>query len=70
MPGKTRPLILSHLLVINTQAQTPLVGRKDEDFFIPMHFGHNNRLGLPHHPPIPAANLENQSMAIMPAHSD
>ena len=46
------------------------VGLDDEDFFIPLHSGNNNQLRLLHYPPVPAANLENQSMARMPAHSD
>lgn len=46
------------------------VGIKDENYFVPMHSGHNNQLRLLHYPPVPAANIENQSSARMGAHSD
>ena len=52
------------------QALADGIGLEDEDFFIPMHSGHNNQLRLLHYPPVPAADLENQSVARMPAHSD
>ena len=42
----------------------------DENYFMPFHSGNNNQLRLLHYPPVPAANLENESMARMPAHSD
>jgi isopenicillin N synthase-like dioxygenase len=42
----------------------------DADFLLKFHSGHNNQLRLLHYPPIPAAELENESSARMPAHSD
>jgi isopenicillin N synthase-like dioxygenase len=42
----------------------------DPDFLLKFHSGHNNQLRLLHYPPIPAAELENESSARMPAHSD
>ena len=46
------------------------LGLRDPELFLKFHSGHNNQLRLLHYPPIPASNLENQSMARMPAHSD
>lgn len=43
---------------------------KDPQFFLKFHSGHNNQLRLLHYPPIPAAELENEISARMPAHSD
>ncbi|KAL8858350.1 MAG: hypothetical protein Q9178_005031 [Gyalolechia marmorata] len=42
----------------------------DEDYFLRYHSGHENQLRLLHYPPVPAANIENQSMTRMSAHSD
>lgn len=46
------------------------VGLKDQDYFVPMHSGHNNQLRLLHYPLVPAANIEDRSSARMGAHSD
>jgi isopenicillin N synthase-like dioxygenase len=46
------------------------MGLKDPEFMLKFHSGHNNQLRLLHYPPIPAAHLENESSARMPAHSD
>ncbi|KAF4628613.1 hypothetical protein G7Y89_g9543 [Cudoniella acicularis] len=46
------------------------MGLKDPEFMLKFHSGHNNQLRLLHYPPIPAAQLENESSARMPAHSD
>lgn len=46
------------------------VGVGDENYFVPMHSGNNNQLRLLHYPPVPAANIEDQSSARMGAHSD
>jgi len=43
---------------------------KDPEFFLKFHSGHNNQLRLLHYPPIPAVELENETSARMPAHSD
>ena len=40
------------------------------DALTAVHSGHYNQLRLLHYPPIPAAELENQTSARMPAHSD
>ncbi|PMD52491.1 Clavaminate synthase-like protein [Hyaloscypha bicolor E] len=45
-------------------------GLKDPEFLLKFHLGHNNQLRLLYYPPIPAAQLENESSARMPAHSD
>lgn len=42
----------------------------DEDYFLRFHDGHNNQLRLLHYPPVPAAALESESSARMPAHTD
>jgi isopenicillin N synthase-like dioxygenase len=46
------------------------LGLKDPDWLLKFHSGHNNQLRLLHYPPIPAKELENQTSARMPAHSD
>lgn len=46
------------------------LGLKNPEFFLKFHSGHNNQLRLLHYPPIPAAELENETSARMPAHSD
>jgi len=46
------------------------LGLSDPSFLVKFHSGHNNQLRLLHYPPIPAAMLENQLSARMPAHSD
>jgi isopenicillin N synthase-like dioxygenase len=46
------------------------MGLKDPDFFVKFHSGHYNQLRLLHYPPIPASELETQTSARMPAHSD
>jgi len=46
------------------------VGIPDNEYLLKFHSGHNNQLRLLHYPPIPAAELENQSLARMPVHSD
>ena len=46
------------------------IGLSDEEYFRPLHPGHNNQLRLLHYPPIPAAVLEEQSASKMDAHSD
>lgn len=43
---------------------------QDPEFLVKLHSGYNNQLRLLHYPPIPAAQLENESSARMPAHSD
>lgn len=43
---------------------------KDPEFMLKFHTGHNNQLRLLHYPPIPAAQLESESSARMPPHSD
>lgn len=42
----------------------------DPDFFLKFHSGVNNQLRLLHYPPIPAEELETETSARMPAHSD
>jgi isopenicillin N synthase-like dioxygenase len=46
------------------------LGLHDPEFLSKFHSGHNNQLRLLHYPPIPAAELENETSARMPAHSD
>ncbi|KAI4271876.1 MAG: hypothetical protein LQ337_005693 [Flavoplaca oasis] len=46
------------------------IGLDDEDYFLRYHSGHENQLRLLHYPPVPAANIEDQSMTRMAAHSD
>jgi len=46
------------------------IGLEDPEYLINYHSGHNNQLRLLHYPPVPAAQLESQSIARMPAHSD
>ena len=46
------------------------LGFRDPEFLPRLHSGHNNQLRLLHYPSIPAAELENESSARMPAHSD
>lgn len=46
------------------------IGLDDPEFLVKMHSGHNNQLRLLHYPPVPAADLEDQTAARMPAHSD
>jgi len=46
------------------------IGLDNEEFFAPSHPGHNNQLRLLHYPPVPAANIEDQSSIRMSAHSD
>ena len=43
---------------------------RDPAYFSRFHSGQNNQLRLLHYPPIPAAELENESSSRMPAHSD
>ncbi|KAH8591202.1 hypothetical protein B0O99DRAFT_632805 [Bisporella sp. PMI_857] len=40
------------------------------EYLLKFHSGHNNQLRLLHYPPVPAAELEKQISARMPAHSD
>lgn len=46
------------------------IGLSDEEFFLKNHSGHNNQLRLLHYPPVPAVDLEGDSMTRMPAHCD
>ncbi|KAL8670378.1 MAG: hypothetical protein Q9168_005083 [Polycauliona sp. 1 TL-2023] len=46
------------------------IGLDDEDYFLHYHSGHENQLRLLHYPPVPAANVENDSSTRMAAHSD
>ncbi|KAG0651919.1 2-oxoglutarate-dependent dioxygenase htyE, partial [Hyphodiscus hymeniophilus] len=46
------------------------LGLNDPEWLLKFHSGHNNQLRLLHYPPIPAKELENQTSARMPAHSD
>lgn len=46
------------------------IGLDDPEYLIKYHSGHNNQLRLLHYPSVPAAELENQTAARMPAHSD
>lgn len=46
------------------------MGLSDPDHLLKFHSGHNNQLRLLHYPPIPAAMLESEQSARMPAHSD
>lgn len=46
------------------------LGLRDPEFMLKFHSGHNNQLRLLHYPPIPAAELEKETSARMPAHSD
>lgn len=46
------------------------MGLGDPEFMLKFHSGHNNQLRLLHYPPIPAAQLESEQSARMPAHSD
>lgn len=46
------------------------LGLQDPEYLRKFHSGHNNQLRLLHYPPIPAAMLESQKIARMPAHSD
>lgn len=52
------------------RAMTMGIGIDDSDYLIKFHSGHNNQLRLLHYPPIPAAEIENQTSARMPPHSD
>ncbi|BDD62293.1 hypothetical protein MPDQ_006716 [Monascus purpureus] len=42
----------------------------DEDYLLRFHDGHNNQLRLLHYPPVPAKELESDTLARMPAHTD
>ncbi|PGG99376.1 hypothetical protein AJ80_09372 [Polytolypa hystricis UAMH7299] len=42
----------------------------EEDYLLKIHSGHNNQLRLLHYPPLPAAALESEQFARMPAHTD
>lgn len=42
----------------------------DEKYLLRFHDGHNNQLRLLHYPPVPAAALETEASARMPAHTD
>lgn len=46
------------------------LGLDDANYILKFHSGHNNQLRLLHYPPIPAAELENDKAARMPAHTD
>ncbi|PGH12097.1 hypothetical protein AJ79_04496 [Helicocarpus griseus UAMH5409] len=46
------------------------IGLEDEDHLLKLHSGHNNQLRLLHYPSLPAAALENEEFARMPAHTD
>ena len=46
------------------------IGLEDEGYFSEAHPGHGNQLRLLHYPPVPAANIENQSSTRLDAHSD
>lgn len=46
------------------------MGLSDPNHLLQFHSGHNNQLRLLHYPPIPAAMLESEQSARMPAHSD
>jgi isopenicillin N synthase-like dioxygenase len=46
------------------------IGLKDEDHLLRLHSGHNNQLRLLHYPSLPAAALESEQFARMPAHTD
>ncbi len=46
------------------------IGLEDETHLLSKHSGHNNQLRLLHYPPIPAAAIESQKFARMPAHTD
>ncbi|KAL8992767.1 MAG: hypothetical protein Q9169_006861 [Polycauliona sp. 2 TL-2023] len=52
------------------QAMAIGVGLDDEDYFLRYHSGHENQLRLLHYPPVPAANIEDESTTRMAAHSD
>lgn len=52
------------------QAMAIGIGLDDEDYFLRYHSGHENQLRLLHYPPVPASDLEKQSMTRMDAHSD
>ncbi|KAH8759554.1 putative UPF0676 protein [Hyaloscypha sp. PMI_1271] len=56
--------------VISEDLEKPSPGLKDPEFLLRFHSGHNNQLRLLHYPPIPAAQLENEPSARMPAPSD
>ena len=46
------------------------IGLDDSNHLTKHHSGHNNQLRLLHYPPVPAADLESEKVARMPAHSD
>ena len=46
------------------------IGLEDENYFRPMHTGHNNQLRLLHYPAIPAELIENEKATRLDAHSD
>ncbi|KAG9238412.1 putative UPF0676 protein [Amylocarpus encephaloides] len=46
------------------------MGLQDPDFMLRFHSGHNNQLRLLPYPPIPAAQLESEASARMPAHTE
>ncbi|EEH17985.1 hypothetical protein PABG_00548 [Paracoccidioides brasiliensis Pb03] len=46
------------------------IGLEDENHLLKLHSGHNNQLRLLHYPSVPAAALENEQYARMPAHTD
>ncbi|KAL8814851.1 MAG: hypothetical protein Q9223_005960 [Gallowayella weberi] len=46
------------------------IGLDDEDYFLRYHSGHENQLRLLHYPPVPAAQIEEQLVTRMAAHSD
>lgn len=43
---------------------------EDPDYLLSFLTGHENQLRLLHYPPIPAADIESQRFARLPAHSD
>ncbi|KAI9847754.1 MAG: hypothetical protein M1830_007330 [Pleopsidium flavum] len=57
-------------LVLQVLAQGIDLAEEDTTHFIQLHSGQNNQLRLLHYPPVPAAEVESQAVARMPAHSD
>lgn len=52
------------------QAMAIGIGLDDENYLLRYHSGHENQLRLLHYPSVPTAEVENQSMTRMDAHSD
>ncbi len=57
-------------LVLQVLAQGIGLTQDETEHLLNLHTGLNNQLRLLHYPPVPAADVEREVVARMPAHSD